>query len=117
MPTRPPRAQTPRPATPRVQKPPRPSARQRGYTTKWDEARKSFLAKHPRCECPDHKDRADAPKADVVDHITPHKGDPALFWQRSNWMAMNRGCHSAKTARQDGGFGNRKRLPEDRIRG
>jgi 5-methylcytosine-specific restriction protein A len=115
MPTRPPRAQAPRPQVPRVQKP-RLGARQRGYTTKWDEARKGFLAKHPRCECPAHQGRADAPKADTVDHITPHRGDPAKFWDRSNWMPMNRGCHSHKTATLDGGFGNRKRLPEDRIR-
>jgi 5-methylcytosine-specific restriction protein A len=115
MPTRPPRAHvqrtTPKPPKPRL------SAAKRGYDTKWQEARAGFLAKHPLCECPDHQGRAGAPRADVVDHIQPHKGDPAKFWDRNNWMPMNRGCHSAKTARMDGGFGNKRRLPEDRIKG
>ena len=116
MPTRPPQAQAPRPATPRVQKP-RLSARQRGYTTKWDEARKGFLAKHPRCECPQHMGRADAPRATVVHHIQAHRGDPLKFWDRNNWMPMAKGCHDSHTSRHDGGFGNKRRLPEDRIRG
>lgn len=26
--------------------------------------------------------------ATVVDHITPHKGNPALFWSRTNWQPL-----------------------------
>jgi len=45
-----------------------------------------------------------------VDHIRPHRGDPSLFWDRSNnWQALCSMHHSAKTAREDGGFGNRWR--------
>jgi 5-methylcytosine-specific restriction protein A len=41
-----------------------------------------------------------------VDHIIPHGGDMRLFWNRGNWAALCQSCHSRKTAKQDGGFGN-----------
>ena len=41
-----------------------------------------------------------------VDHIRPHKGDPRLFFDRGNLQALCHGCHSRKTSRFDGGFGN-----------
>jgi len=47
--------------------------------------------------------------ADVVDHIIPHRGNQKLFWDTKNWQAMNHVCHNRKTAREDGGFGNRSR--------
>ena len=37
----------------------------------------------------------------------------ALFWLRSNWQAMAKTCHDKKTAREDGGFGNAKRVWSD----
>jgi len=66
----------------------RPSARARGYDTKWDKARKTYLVAHPRCA------RCGAP-ATVVDHVTPHRGDMKLFWQRSNWQPLCTRCHSS----------------------
>ena len=30
---------------------------------------------------------------EVVDHIVPHKGDTALFWDRANWQAACRWHH------------------------
>jgi 5-methylcytosine-specific restriction protein A len=44
--------------------------------------------------------------ASIVDHHVPHKGNDALFWDRSNWRSRCKRCHDAKTTRQDGGFGN-----------
>ena len=29
----------------------------------------------------------------IVDHKIPHKGDWKLFWRRSNWQTMHKGCH------------------------
>lgn len=75
----------------------RPSSDARGYTSKWREARAAFLQHHPRCACGSH--------ASAVDHIIPHKGDKALFWDRSNWQPMCKRCHDRKTATEDGGFG------------
>lgn len=66
----------------------RPSARARGYNTRWDKARASFLLSHPRCV------RCGA-EATVVDHITPHRGDQALFWDCKNWQSMCGRCHSS----------------------
>ncbi|WP_308302390.1 HNH endonuclease signature motif containing protein [Bacillus sp. V5-8f] len=40
-----------------------------------------------------------------VDHIKPHKGNQALFWDSSNWQTLCKPCHSHKTATKDGGFG------------
>lgn len=89
---------TPRFAPPEVET--RLSARQRGYDSKWDVARRSFLAKHPLCvKCLADR-RAEA--ATVVDHIVPHRLDEALksndpdriaeararFWDSSNWQSL-----------------------------
>ncbi|WP_132805430.1 HNH endonuclease signature motif containing protein [Tepidamorphus gemmatus] len=74
----------------------RPTARQRGYDSKWDRERAAFLAAHPTCQ----RDGCTAP-ATVVDHITPHRGDMRLFWRRSNWQALCAPCHSRwKQARE-----------------
>jgi 5-methylcytosine-specific restriction protein A len=65
----------------------RPSARQRGYDTKWDKERVAFLKMHPTCA------RCSSP-AKVVDHIIPHRGDKGLFWSRSNWQPLCTRHHS-----------------------
>lgn len=86
------------------------SAAARGYGRTWQKASKAFLRAHPLCQCPDcDEGRKRLRPSDVVDHIEPHRGDMALFWNRGNWQAMNKLCHDAKTAREDGGFGNRGR--------
>jgi 5-methylcytosine-specific restriction protein A len=36
--------------------------------------------------------------AAIVDHIVPHRGDAALFWQSTNWQSMCKQHHDAKTA-------------------
>jgi len=41
--------------------------------------------------------------ATVVDHITPHKGDNDLFWDRANWQSLCESCHNRKTAADDMG--------------
>lgn len=64
----------------------------------WQRTSKAFLAAHPFCAC-------GAP-SEVTDHIVPHKGDPGRFWDQSNWQALCKRCHDAKTAVEDGGFGN-----------
>lgn len=34
-----------------------------------------------------------------ADHVRPHRGDLALFWDRDNLQALCHECHSAKTRR------------------
>lgn len=56
------------------------SAAERGYDTRWQKARRTYLMHHPLCvEC--MKDNVIEP-ATVVDHIIPHKGDMVLFWDQ-----------------------------------
>lgn len=81
------------------------TASQRGYTSRWRRISQEFLKAHPLCaEC--ERNGRVTPAA-CVDHIKPHKGDPALFWDQRNWQPLCHVCHSRKTAAEDGGFGNR----------
>jgi 5-methylcytosine-specific restriction enzyme A len=80
----------------------RPNSAQRGYGARWQRARRLFLADNPLCN------RCGQP-ATVVDHATPPRGDAELFWSQSNWRPMCKPCHDAKTAREDGGYGNPRR--------
>jgi 5-methylcytosine-specific restriction protein A len=83
------------------------SRHDRGYTSRWDKARKGFIVKHPLCA--EHERNGEVVTGQVVDHIVPHRGDKKLFWDRSNWQTLCKMCHDTKTAREDGGFGNAKR--------
>jgi 5-methylcytosine-specific restriction protein A len=82
------------------------SRHERGYDSKWVKARAGYLAHHPLCaEC---ERNGMVAAATVVDHIVPHKLDMTLFWDVTNWQPLCKACHDAKTAREDGGFGNRR---------
>lgn len=65
----------------------RPSSRERGYTRQWEKARLDFLRHHPFCAMCGNP-------ADLVDHVTPHRGDEALFWNFNNWQALCTPCHN-----------------------
>jgi 5-methylcytosine-specific restriction protein A len=76
---------------------------QRGYGYRWQKLRGAYLASHQTCaEC---KRQGRLTLAVIVDHITPHKGDMALFWDSSNWQPLCKPCHDRKTATEDGGWG------------
>ena len=75
------------------------SAAARGYDTAWNRARRDYLAAHPLCVmC---MAQGKYTKATVVDHIKPHRGDRALFWDRDNWQALCKSCHDSKTGKED----------------
>ncbi|WP_438445895.1 HNH endonuclease [Gorillibacterium sp. sgz5001074] len=81
------------------------SSSERGYGSRWRKYREDFLKKHPLCKtC---KDSGVLSTADVVDHIIPHRGDQDLFWNPENHQGLCFICHSRKTAKEDGGFGNK----------
>jgi 5-methylcytosine-specific restriction protein A len=44
--------------------------------------------------------------ATEVDHKKAHHGDQGLFWDRYNWQALCKPCHSRKTAEEDHRWGN-----------
>lgn len=77
----------------------------RGYGYKWQQAREGWLRKHPLCVYCERDGRVTP--ASVIDHIEPHRGDMVLFWAAdTNWQSLCKPCHDAKTALEDGGFGN-----------
>lgn len=54
----------------------------------WLKSRAKFLAVNKVCKfCGD--------KATVVDHITPHKGNYALFINQKNWQPLCKLCHDS----------------------
>jgi len=85
----------------------RPSAAKRGYDSKWNKYRRSFLSKPENMFCVRCKLKGLMTIATVVDHITPHKGDKKLFWDSKNHQGLCERCHNSKTAKEDGGFGNK----------
>ena len=62
------------------------SARQRGYTHRWDKAAAAFKREHPLCVMCAKVGKVTAVFA--VDHIVPHRGDMQLFWDSSNWQSL-----------------------------
>lgn len=66
-------------------------------TARWKRMRKEFLQAHPFCE------RCGQP-ATIADHITPHRGDAALFYSEANLQALCQACHSRKTLEENGFF-------------
>lgn len=77
----------------------RESAHERGYTSKWRRLSTLYLKSNPLCvECKRH---GKLTPATVVDHITPHRGDPQLMWSESNWQSLCKRCHDRKTGKYD----------------
>jgi len=78
------------------------------YTYAWQKASKAFLAQPENALCRMHRQRGDTVAATIVDHIIPHRGDHALFWDRSNWQPLCKLCHDShkqseeRTGRQRG---------------
>lgn len=80
---------------------------QRGYGYKWQKARAAYLAKHPLCVTCETEGMVTA--ATVVDHIVPHRGDMAIFWDSSNWQGLCVTHHSSDKQRaesRDAGMGS-----------
>ena len=72
-------------------------AHKRGYDHRWRKARKEHLQREPICRLCLGSGRTTA--GSVVDHITPHRGDQQLFWDRTNWQTLCVTCHCRKTGR------------------
>lgn len=83
------------------------TAHERGYTSAWQRARAAYLRSHPLCR--EHEKKNEVVAATVVDHVTPHKGDKALFWDSNNWQPLCKPCHDRKTATEDSTFAYRHR--------
>lgn len=97
----------------------RESARQRGYTHRWECERTDFLAQPENQFCVKCKARGllnpGTLRMDgtletnprriglVVDHIVKHNGNPVLFWDRSNWQPLCHDDHDITKQREEHG--------------
>ena len=71
------------------------------YDYRWQQFRLRFLAANPLCKfC---QERAMVTAATVVDHIEPHRGDPAVFWRPGNHQALCKPCHDGDKQRIERG--------------
>ena len=56
--------------------------------------RAAYLMRNPICAC------CHQAAAHDLDHIRPHRGNVALFWDQTNWQGLCVRCHRQKTARE-----------------
>ena len=63
---------------------------------RWKRRRAAFLRTNPLCcMC---QEVGKTTLATLVDHIKPHRGDPVLFWDQTNWQGLCATCHSGAKA-------------------
>ena len=75
-------------------------------TVRWKRLREAQLRKAPLCQCEHHRGKDTGWPADVVDHITPHRGSRRLFFDANNLQSMNKACHDRfKQSQEAGGAG------------
>lgn len=81
---------------------------QRGYGSRWQKARLTFLRRPENVLCRLCKAAGRVELATVVDHVVPHRGDQTLFWDTNNWQPLCKPCHdSDKQSVERGGSGRR----------
>lgn len=72
------------------------TANERGYTYRWQQYCIHYLRAHPLCVYCWKKGITKL--AVVVDHIIPHRGVYALFWDALNHQALCKPCHDVKSS-------------------
>lgn len=65
------------------------------YGRRWGKARAAYLAEHPFCV--DCERQGEQTLATDVDHIIPHAGNAARFWNQGNWQPLCHSHHAMKT--------------------
>lgn len=89
------------------------SARARGYTLKWDKASAGHLKANPLCVYCEMGAWGEPPRVEaavLTDHLIPHRGDQAVFWNRRDWVACCAACHSGPKQRAEQFSGEMARL-------
>lgn len=70
-------------------------------TARWQRMRATQLTAEPLCRfCLDGET---VTAATVADHIKPHRGDEALFWDVGNLQSLCASCHSRHKQREEHG--------------
>lgn len=84
----------------------RPSANQRGYTSRWQRFRLTYLAENPLCLlC---RDAGKVTAATCIDHKDGEGPNGKRGYDPKNLVSMCDSCHSRKTVERDGGLGRSK---------
>lgn len=79
---------------------------ERGYDNRWLKASKQFIKGKVCVNC---EKNGVYKMSECTDHKIPVSGpDDPLFWDKTNWNPLCKNCHSEKTAKEDGAFGNKK---------
>lgn len=52
-----------------------------------------FTCQRPQCGCILLTGRPQHPRAAIVHHVIPHKGDRALFFDKANLVSVCKSCH------------------------
>lgn len=69
------------------------------YDWRWRKRRAARLAANPFCVMCLADGREEL--ATVVDHVKPHRGDPALFWDEGNWQELCASHHNSEKQAQE----------------
>lgn len=69
--------------------------------SRWTKLRQRFLDDNPLCIMCLRQEIVE--EADVVDHVRPHKGDEALFWDVDNLQPLCKPCHDRHKQREERG--------------
>lgn len=82
--------------------PDRRTARERGYSTRWDKVSRVHRQRNPLCRGCVAMGRVGA--AEVTDHVIPHRGDEARFWSAANLQSACAWHHSVVKQRLEAMF-------------
>ena len=67
---------------------------------RWKAASRAFRSRPENVWCAESKKHGRLRRSTQTDHVIPHQGDQALFWDETNWQALCDRCHARKTRRQ-----------------
>lgn len=69
-------------------------------TPEWRRYSEDYRRKHPLCVNPYHRHDGVLVAVHAVDHVTPHRGNRALFWDPKNHQSLCKDCHAWKSNRE-----------------
>lgn len=85
------------------------TARERGYSSRWDKASATYLRSHPYCvvcgQPAEVTDHIKAPKLRQATTPEERRAASRLFWDQANWQALCQYHNKLKAIEREGGFG------------
>ena len=67
---------------------------------RWRRRSRAFLTRNPMCCMCQQVGKVTLAK--LVDHIHPHRDDPVLFWDATNWQSLCGGTRPVQSKRAHG---------------